>query len=208
MIKKNHLLHVVVAAVSACCITTATNAQAFEKGTSVLNLGVGLGGYSYNYLSAYSNVSSTPTLSASYELGIAELGPDVLGIGVMFGYNRRSINETSTSWTTVYNYDESWTNMLFGVRAMYHFNWFHDIEKLDLYAGVLTGYNVGSHKDESTYTVNGVTRPYYASSSSSLGSFRSGVFAGARWYFSNNFGVFGELGYSVASINVGASLKF
>jgi len=199
---------------AALLLTTSFTAyaqKAFEKGTSAINLGLGIGGYNYSYLSYYNNTSASPTFCFSYELGLAELGPDVLGIGLMAGHNWRTYKNTSSTYTYTYEEKESWTNTLVGVRAMYHFNWFHDINKLDLYAGVMTGYSFGKHKDESTRRNNftGEVIPYNQYNYIyNLGSFRTGAFIGVRYYFTNFLGVYAEAGYSVALLNGGLSLKF
>ncbi|MBX2972477.1 MAG: outer membrane beta-barrel protein [Flavobacteriales bacterium] len=210
MTTKN-LFHLFAASVAACCINVSTQAQAFEQGTSALNLGVGIGGVGYGYLSGLSNVSASPTFNASYELGVAKLGPDVLGVGAMFGHSWRTQKYTSQTTSYTYNYDRRWTTTTVGVRAHYHFNWFHSIEKLDLYAGVFTGASFGAYKNKDTRTSRstGVTEDWSSYGGSyGVGGFRSGVFAGARYYFSDNFGVFGEVGYSVAYLNAGLTLKF
>ena len=189
----------------------STQAQSFEKGTSAINLGIGLGGYSYNYLRFYNNTIASPTFSASYDLGIAQLGPDILSVGLLAGHNWRTYKATSTGSTYTYIEKEGWRNTLIGLRAAYHFNWFHEIDKLDLYAGVMTGYSIGKHTDESTRTnrVTGVTEPWNQYNYVyNLNTPRIGAFVGVRYLFTNNFGVFAEAGYSVALINGGLTLKF
>ena len=37
---------------------------------------------------------------------------------------------------------------------------------------------------------------------------RGGVFVGAHYYFTDNFGVFAELGYMLTVFNIGATFKF
>ncbi|HMR18787.1 MAG TPA: hypothetical protein PKA53_05770, partial [Sphingobacterium sp.] len=68
----------------------------------------------------------------------------------------------------------------------------------DVYGGVMLGYNIV------TYSVDGNDGGMGNNYGSGLGF--SG-FLGGRWLFSDNIGVFAELGYGVSTLNVGITFK-
>ncbi len=51
---------------------------------------------------------------------------------------------------------------MLGARGTYHWNDWHGNDRLDLYAGVFAGYNIGTYRNKSTRTVNGVTTSHEA----------------------------------------------
>jgi hypothetical protein len=164
-------------------LSIATQAQTFNKGDKVLNVGIGLGSvYGYTGFS-----SSVPPLSASFEVGITDkVGIGRFGVGGIFGYSSFKYTTTSSS------------QILIGARGLYHFDF--DVENLDLYGGIMLGYNIVSYSDSvfgstifSGYTGSGVV---------------GGIFGGARYMFSDKIGAFGELGYSIAWLNIGLTAKF
>jgi hypothetical protein len=167
-------------------LAIATQAQTFNKGDKVLNVGIGLGSV-YGY-AGYG--SSLPPLSASFEVGITDkVGIGRVGVGGIFAYSKYGDSNFSVS------------NIIIGARGLYHFDF--DVEKLDVYGGVMLGYNiVSTSPDYSTISGGfGFVNPY--------GSYvTGGVFAGARYMFSEKIGGFGELGYSIAWLNLGLTVKF
>lgn len=183
------------------------SAQAFEKGNSVVSLGVGIGNYPVGYNYSYYYYTDTydpgvaPVLSANYEMGIAKLGPDVLGIGASVQYSGKKHQDQYYGQTV----DWKSTYIAFGVRANYHFNWFHHIDKLDLYAGVLAGGGVGSSKWDVTKSSNGALIKNEKDSKFRL---HADVLIGARWYFTDAIGVYCEFGELNTYINGGLALKF
>ncbi len=154
----------------------------FKQGDKVFNLGVGFG--STYYGSYYT--SHTPALSASLEFGVKDgvLDKGSIGVGGYVGYS-------SATWANYYKT----SNIIIGARGSFHYPL---VSKLDTYTGLLLGYNIYSYKYESSYI--GAT-----GTSSGLAF---AWFAGARYYFSNNFAVLGEIGYGIAYLTVGVSLKF
>jgi hypothetical protein len=100
-----------------------------------------------------------------------------------------------------YNYpgdDYKYTFFDFGARGSYHFSKHLNLntDKLDLYGAVLIGYTVSNYKNG-----NPDYDPYGSAA-------RAGVVGGARWYFSKSFSVNGEVGYGLAPLLLGISLKF
>ncbi len=115
---------------------------------------------------------------------------DAVSIGAYMGF---------TSYTYRYPGDDyKYTFFDFGGRGSYHFSKHLnlDTDKLDLYGGVLLGYTVSNYKNG-----NPDFDPYGS-------AFRAGVVGGARWYFSDAFSVNGEVGYGLAPLMLGVSLKF
>jgi hypothetical protein len=107
-----------------------------------------------------------------------------LGIGGIVGYNRASYR---SAWTS--------TDMLIGVRGALHYAL---VDRLDTYAGIMTGYNIHSWKWKET----GATTRIGGS------GLVYGLFAGARYYLAGPLSVFGELGYGYTFLNAGISVKF
>jgi len=156
----------------------------FVKGDKALNLGIGFGS---SYYGGY-YTSHMPAISASFEIGVADgiLDKGSIGVGGYVGY---SSAKYSNYWKT--------SNFLIGVRGSFHYPL---VDKLDTYTGLQLGYNVFSTK----YIDNAYSGLYNASAS----SLNFAWFAGARYYFANNFAVMAEVGYGVAYLTVGVALKF
>jgi hypothetical protein len=186
-----------------------SSAQSFDKGTTAINIGVGLGGSRYSYLSAYnSDYSVSPTFNASVEHGVGYLGDGVVGIGAFFGQKSVHYDRTTLIGSSTYHYDRKWTNTVVGMRGSFHYNEWHGNDKLDLYAGLMLGYNIGGYKDKSTKTVNGVTTDYSETFRNNYSFVTYTTYVGGRYLFTENIGAFLELGWGVSVINLGATLKF
>jgi hypothetical protein len=154
----------------------------FKQGDKVLNLGIGFG--STYYGSYYT--SHTPALSASLEVGVKDgiLDKGSIGVGGYLGYS-------SASWANYYKT----SNFIIGARGSFHYPL---VNKLDTYTGLLLGYNIYSYKYESSYI----------GAKGSAGNVILAWYAGARYYFTDKFAVMGEIGYGIAWLTVGVSLKF
>lgn len=172
------------------------NAQPFETGTNVLDIGVGLGGH-YGYWS--SGYSSTPALGISYDHGFKEgVGPGTIGIGGYFGYKGISYHYDYNY--SNYFYDYKWTYLIFGIRGTYHYNFELD-DKLDLYGGLMLSFNNVSFKESSN-------DPYYASKSGNYNGYVDlSLFVGGSYYLTNNIAVFTEFGYGIAYWTIGVGFK-
>jgi len=128
--------------------------------------------------------TSLPPITASVEY--AGL-PIPLSVGGYFGFAR-------------YKFDLFWsdddalvlTRIAFGARAAWHFNF---ISNLDTYAGLAIGWMVNTYSED--YSLG------------SSGDFLYGFYAGGRYFFTNNIGVYLEAGYSgLTLVSAGLSLKF
>jgi len=163
------------------------NAQTatFQKGDNVLNLGLGFGGYAPSGYQV-----KTPSFSASFEVGIKDSNKGTLGIGGYLGYASYDQNGS-------YAGNNYWTvnRIMIGARGAYHFAL---ADKLDTYGGMTLGFIARSWKWNGS--INRTDHP-------SRKPFGGDLFAGSRYYFSDNFAVMGELSLT-AYLTLGISLKF
>jgi hypothetical protein len=173
------------------CGVSAAQTPTFEKGDKVLNLGIGFGG---NYYSSYSSgYSKTPFLSASLDVGVVDgvFDKGTIGVGGYIGFS-------SSKWDSGSDYGWKESDLIIGPRGTLNYPL---VDKLDTYAGLLLAYHSVTFKR----TGNWSGYPDYSASSS--GVYFSG-FIGARYYFSNNFGVMLELGSGgLALASLGITLK-
>ncbi|HTA63092.1 MAG TPA: hypothetical protein VK835_11580 [Bacteroidia bacterium] len=185
-------------------LTTTSNAQerCFNEGTSALNLGVGFGNtvaygggvYAYGYAPS---VAISPAFTASYEYGIKHVGIGIIGAGLELGFqgSRDSYNNGSNV------YSERWTTLGFCPRATYHFDILNK-GKFDVYP--IVQINVYSSSYSNTFPSNGT----YVNQSSSSVFIHPSILVAARYFFTPNIGVYSELGYDIAIIKAGLSIKF
>lgn len=165
-------------------------------GDRVAGVSLGIGG---NYTAGRAYSSQTPAIGLSFEQGILDLGPGVLGIGGYVGY--KSLSSQTSLFT--YRQDWTWNYLIIGARGVWHYNAWHNNDMLDTYGGVMLSYNSVSFKDNTSYPLG--TAAYSYGSASGIGF--TG-FVGARYYFSEDFGAHAELGYGFAVLNLGVSYKF
>ena len=182
---------------AVACIPVVANAQ-FDEGDNVLGVGVGiLGGYSVGWSGA--GVTQSPALNVHFDHGMGDLGPGTWGLGGYVGYKTLSY----TSKYIYYNYDYSYTYLVVGARGTWHYNEWHGNNKLDTYGGIMLAYRSVSFDDKTDYGAYG-NLSAYSYSGSGIGF--SG-FLGARYYFTDNIGAYGELGYGLTVLQVGLSVK-
>ena len=157
------------------------------KGDQLAGATLGFGGYySGNY---YRDVSRTPFIAFYYENCVVENLFDSnssLGLGGMLGH-------TSVSKSNPSGYKAS--SFILGFRGILHYAF---VSKLDTYGGLMLGYNIVSWKWEDKNS---------ALMANSASGFDFSLFVGARYYFTDKFAAFAELGIAVP-INLGVSLKF
>jgi hypothetical protein len=157
----------------------SSDATTFTKGTSVINVGIGLGTTLYG--SGYTG--SFPPISVSYEHGIAD---GRFGIGGYLAHTASKWGDSKDYWKFSYT--------VIGVRGDYHF---YTTDKLDTYGGLMLGYDIVTDKwhgegEESSWSGSGSGVAY-------------SLFVGGRYYFNQHIGVFAELGYGVAWLNLGVA---
>jgi len=155
----------------------------FSKGDKVANLSIGLGGTVYGSIGG-----GLPPVGASFEYGVKDNlfnEKSHLGIGGYAGFTSAS---QDILVTTI-----SYSSIIVGARGILHYDL---VDNMDTYGGVLLGYNIASSE------VTGGTFPV-----ASYGGLVYAGFIGARYYFSPKFAAMAELGYGIAFLNVGVSLK-
>lgn len=187
---------VLTALISGVALRNPLQAQSFVPGTIVVNAGVGLG--FGGYVGYYSGASLSPVFSLTGEYGLMKLGPGTLGAGLAFGYQRASYTNNYYSYST----SEKWTTTEFGVRGTYHPD-FLQSKKYDIYGIVQLSFNHMGY----SYTSTGASNTY--DRRGDLGSnVRPSLLVGVRYYFTDFFGVYSELGYDLSIIKAGLSFKF
>ncbi len=167
-------------------ITTFSYAQQFQKGTTVVNAGIGLG-------TALGGLGKArPAISLSLDRGVWPVGgPGVISLG---GY----LGNTGYKYSSG-GYTAKWNYFIVGARGAYHYNGFSSVPKLDVYGGAMLGYNIVN------YSSNGNDVDISNSYGSGIGF--SG-FLGGRWFFTERIGAYAELGYGVSVLNAGLAIKF
>jgi len=170
---------------SSFILSGSLKSQSFEKGTNVIALGITFGS-SYN---DYTYQSQSPGFGAQYEKGIWEAGPGVISLGGYLG--------SKTYRNPIFG--ERWNYTILGFRGAYHYNKFttEKLKKLDPYAGLMVAYSILGSRDN--------PNPLRGRQES---SFDNSVFVGGRYYFTNNFAGFAEIGLGVANLTLGGALKF
>jgi hypothetical protein len=162
-----------------------------ELGDKVISLGLGIGNTLYIGGTGYSTM--VPPLSLSFEQAVLDdvFEKGVLGVIGSLGY---------TSYKFRYNvdpYDFGWNyhNVILGAGSLLHYPL---VERLDTYIGAMLGYNI------TTIAEYGVTGDNTADS---VGGFVVAGFIGGRYYFTDQFAAFAQIGYGVAYLTFGLSYR-
>jgi len=152
--------------------------SAFNEGDMVINAGVGLGTFIYDR--DFSVI--LPPITASFEYGIVDLfeGQGGIGIGGYAGYLLRKNDVFGNVG-----------DLVVGPRGLFHYQF---VDNLDTYTGIMLGYDIRSFSQKNT-PLSGST-------------FAFAYFVGARYYFTNHFGAFAELGYGISPVQLGFTFKF
>ncbi len=153
-------------------------AQSVKKGNFLLSPGIGFG---YLYAGGV-------TIGVNGEYAFT----DEISGGGYLAYTR---------WDYGYqSFDANYNFIDFGARASYHFAKLLKLKdmKFDPYAGAQLGF-VSSSYD---YDGSGSYNDGYD------GGVRGGLYAGARYFFKDNIGVYGEVGFALCPIMIGATFKF
>lgn len=181
--------------------------KCFNENSKILNTGVGAGsGYYGLYKGTGYSYKSSPAFSITYEQALPKkLGPGYLGIGAYLGYQSASSRYNNVYYGgAYYYYEHKWRSFLVAARAAYHLD-FLNSERAEVYAGVIAGLRI------QTYTYNSNNPDPYYKDYYRLNEGRVfpaySLFAGARWYFVQNVGVFAELGYGISYGTIGFSFK-
>lgn len=175
------LLMMLGASLSASAQSRGVNGptQPVQVGSVILNLGLGVGA---NYQNA--NYNSAFGTKASMEVGLWEAGPGVITLG----------GEIGGSFTNG-GYDDNYKahTIVVAGRAAWHAGW--GIKGLDTYGGVSAGPGFRHvHYDDPTYNNNDVVAAL-------------GIFVGASYFVTPNFGFNAEAGYDITNLQVGIVFK-
>jgi len=169
--------------------STGTSDKAFDNGTMVAQVGIG-----YGVESMYGDMV-VPPISAAFEYGVKFAPMVPISFGGLIGYassEQKYDYGPGNNWKWTYDY------YIIGARAAYHFTELIQVKHLDLYAGVMLGYNVVK------VSTSGTASPGYSASGDYV---LYGVYAGVRYYFTDHLGAWSEVGYGVGYINVGVCYK-
>lgn len=164
-------------------VTGVGSAQMIKEGQMNINAGIGIG------MAGIYGDMKMPAISASLDYGIN----DKMSIGGLVGY--------SSSEQKVYgDYGWKYSYLVIGARGAYHF----ELGKnFDPYVGVILGYNVVSAS-----TIGTAQNSYWGTTYSASASYMMfGGFLGGRYYVSDNFAIFGEVGYGLGLLTAGVSIK-
>lgn len=181
--------------------TVHASDPAFDKGSNIIGLALGVGvNYGY-YGTGYTNRSVSPTLILTYDHGFfPEIGPGTIGIGGVIAYK-------SSSYKSYYKADlKKYRNSstIIGVRGTYHLTILKDKNnKFDPYAGVTFGIRINSDNYYDDYYS---TYGYYYSYNRTNPV--AGVFVGAHYNFVPAFGAFAEVGYDISFLRAGINFNF
>lgn len=162
----------------------AAYSQAYYPGVKLISARVGL----LSTLARGAEKSTILPYVGNLEYGVSE----ELSVGLFGGYTQTSSEKDGLKY--IYDYT------FFGANAAYHFE---TIEKLDVYAGLNLGYNIGKGRVEvpAGYMGGPVT-------ANKQGGILFGGFAGARYYLIKNLGIGVEVGSSIAYLQTGLTVKF
>ena len=176
----------VIFVIAVLLVTVTAQGQQFNKGTTAINVGLGLG-------TALGGLGKArPAISASVDRGVWGVGgPGVVSLGGYLGNTGYKYSDGG--------YDAKWNYFIVGARGAYHYNGLTTVPKLDVYGGVMLAYNIVSYSADG----DGMTD----SNSYGSGMGFSG-FVGGRWLFSERVGAYAELGYGVSVLNVGVTFLF
>jgi hypothetical protein len=175
---------------------TGIFAQPFNKKDLIGGIGTGLG---YPYLPDV-NATALPPLFVFVDKGAIELRDiGLLSIGGAVGFKYMYMNTNDAGLET----RDSWSDMLTVGRAALHVDLINN-EDLDTYVGIGIGLKFQLYKDE--YPTNNNTK-IETQSKLNIDPLYN-FYVGGRYYFSRDFGAFGELGYNLSYITGGICYRF
>ncbi len=184
-------------------VNNPPSGYAFDKGTNILDIGVGLGGY-YDYWGA--GYSETPNFIVKFENGtFGNVGPGVISLGGLFSYKGISDDYIGRDG---YTYHDSWNYWILGFRSAYHLQ-IPTAPRFDPYIGLMLGYYILGHTfstNNPDYNVPG--NPGYVYYNATYPSYVAlSMYLGARYAISNRVSIWGELGYGYTNFALGVGFK-
>jgi len=163
----------------------------FELGDKMVSVGIGIGNTLFDAGTDYSTL--VPPISISYEQAVLD---DITNKGI-FGFIA-SIGYTSYKLrfnTDTREYGWNYHNYIVEFGGLFHYPLLH---RLDTYVGAMLGYNF------SVIAEYGDTGDNIADAA---GGLAFSAFIGGRYYFTEHFAAFAQLGYSYAYLTLGVSIR-
>jgi opacity protein-like surface antigen len=193
--------------------TTRRNRSCFQKGVQIVSLGYGAPNLGKVFFKSLDRLYPTSTyggigpLYLRYEYAIA----DQVGLGISLRYLNVKIeypvvgpnydaDGNVAAGDSTYSYTQTMSSIGAMVRGNYHFG---TSRNLDPYMGIGIGYGNTSFKINLGGDVNGITNTV-----SSPIPIAIEATIGARYFFTESFGMYAEVGYSQSVVNGGFSFKF
>ncbi len=165
-------------------LQTNVQAQAYQKGSKLINVGLGLGAYKVNLLKSLfaeklTGAHGSIGVGGSFEVGIT----DQISAGGLFGYSRDS--------------DLEMNFIHIGARGSYHLAEVMKLNnnKIDIYAGAGVGFRIMSAEGATSEDFEGLNKIFIP------------IHVGGRYYFKDNMAAFTELGTGFAIFQGGISFK-
>ncbi|MDR3714261.1 MAG: hypothetical protein P4L51_15695 [Puia sp.] len=174
-------------------ICISARSQTYKVGDNIVSLGIGIG----SSIGNYGGSTQSPGIAAQYERAIWEAGPGVISLGGYLGYKGYKYS----GFDQGYSFSEKWNYTIIGARGAYHFTGI-DVDNLDVYAGLMLSYNNLSYSYSDNSGTNLSGRGSYGS------DLELSAFGGARYYFANGLGAYGEIGFGVAVLSLGLCYHF
>ncbi|MBI2721690.1 MAG: hypothetical protein HYX39_05910 [Bacteroidetes bacterium] len=184
-------------------------AQSFAKQQIDINFGVGIG----NTFIKSGASKVLPVISTSFDYGIT----DAISIGAYLGYSNATYNfngrnfcpsgnGNGNAFGNYFDYTDTYTYKfsIVGLRGAYHFAKFINSDKTDVYLGAMAGANLV----QSTYSTNDPCAEHIALPIQKYNGFIYSGYAGVRYRFTENIGIFAELGYGISYATLGINFKF
>ena len=180
--------------------------DAWEEGAKVVTIGYGFPNMTKTLFKTYEGfldykVSGIGPIHAKFDYGIS----DLIGLGLSFRYSNSKVEWSYSDYddnNNLVNYSEGWKGSVIGVIARINFH-FATSEKLDPYAGIGMGYVARSFEYFNT-------QPGYINLVPFVFPIPFGMelTTGIRYYFSDNVGVYAEVGIGGSIAQAGLALKF
>jgi hypothetical protein len=174
-----------------------TDNSAFQNRSVTAQFGIG------NDLKKSSGEITIPLIWGCIEYNIQKEAKVPLSFGGVLGYAGNEDKErvrVPADGTYIWRY--SYSYYLFGARAAYHFTSFIRVKDLDTYAGVFLGYvyvQSEVHEPEGVPSLNVKEKGNYSI---------WGLYGGARYFITDNTGVFLEFGATFYTLSGGVTRRF
>lgn len=206
---KNHMKKLLLSIIVTTGLSTGTGklyAQAFSQGGSSVQAGYGIGNFVQAIFKTYEtnysdyNFTGIGPLFLKYEYAVS----DKIGIGLNMSYIGAKVSYTDRTYITTsgdfYKETITWSSISALARMNLHFG---DNDKFDPFWGFGMGYRTATWKyddNDPTYDNTVSVKNYIP--------FGFETTVGARFYLTDNIGIYAETGLAKAVFQGGLSIKF